>query len=80
MNERLTDEQVAELATCNATYIHPDDLKSIAREVQQARRRRCENCAHWTSFHDFGVSLGVCTMIPCNPKADWFCAGFKAKP
>jgi hypothetical protein len=77
MSERLTDEQVAELATCDA-YIHPDDLMALAAEVQQSRQRRCENCR----FYDVDVmGDGYCTNVDSRAShqgvtPDYFCADF----
>jgi hypothetical protein len=74
MSTRLTDEQVAELATCDA-YIHPDDLMALAAEVQQARQRRCENCRDWNTT-DYRAGFGACMNDWLTRPTDWFCADF----
>jgi hypothetical protein len=75
MSTRLTDEQVAELATCDA-YIHPDDLMALAAEVQRSRQRRCGNCLSWGGPNE---DWSGCDRGLPSPGRHWSCGYFTVK-
>jgi hypothetical protein len=86
MTERLTDEQVA--AAASGTFVGDVQylILDLAVEVQQARQRRCGNCAAWRgatkpTTRDLGECRHADTYASGSVTlADWFCADFKAKP
>jgi hypothetical protein len=90
---KLTDEQVARLVNGeDAVTVDNEDfiVEALAVEVQQARQRRCENCAHatpnppqyvtapWEALEcrQHETRMGDCWTVA----VDYFCADFVQKP
>ncbi len=79
-DERLSDEQVRALASCDWDY-GADEVKPLATEVLASRGRRCGNCAYWDqSGWEREPHLGTCldgVRSVCD--GNWFCADFTPK-
>lgn len=75
--QTLSDDQVRSILRVEAGYCVVDEwVRSLAREVQQSRARRCGNCQHYIQFRG-----GACDRIGQwrDLSPDWFCADFTPK-